>query len=83
MFVDPQVSGFVSFCIGRRGRDWPALYDEMLTVSRGRLYHGLHYDELRGLGLSLGLNGLDETKSIVDVVIDQLDNGTNDDKPDS
>ena len=80
MFVDPQVSGFVSFCIGRRGRDWPALYDEMLRVPRGRLYHGLHYDELRGLGLSLGLNGLEQTKNILDIVLARLENGTTDDQ---
>jgi len=83
MTVDPQVAGFVLFCIGRRGREWPALYDEMWWVSRRRLYHGLHYDELRGLGLSLGLNDLEQTKSIVDTVIDRLDNGTTDDKPES
>ena len=80
MFVDPQVSGFVSFCVGRGGRDWPALYDEMLRVSRGRLYHGLHYDELRELGLSLGLNDLAQTKNIVDRVLARLENGTTDDE---
>ena len=47
----------------------------------GRLYCGLHYDELRELGLSLALDRLDHTKSIVDTVIDELDNGTTDDKP--
>jgi hypothetical protein len=80
MFVDPQVSGFVSFCIGRCGTEWPAIYDEMLRVSRGRLYHGLRYDELRELGLSLGLNDLAQTKNIVDRVLTRLENGTADDE---
>jgi hypothetical protein len=79
MKVHPQLAGFILFCIERRGREWPALYDEMCSVARRHLYQGLQYDELRELGLSLGLNDLGQTTSIVDEVIDQFCNeSTND-----
>ena len=81
MKVHPQLAGFILFCIERRGREWPALYDEMCSVARRHLYQGLQYDELRGLGLSLGLNDLGQTASIVDRVIDQFCNGTTNDEP--
>ena len=83
MKVDPQLAGFILFCVERRGREWPALYDEMCLVSGRHLYQGLHYEELRGLGLSLGLSHLEQTISIVDRVIDELDNGATNDNPKS
>ena len=60
---------FVSFCVQRNGREWPALYDEMCWVAGHRLFKGMGYDELRKLGLSLSLAGIDDTIRVVDSVI--------------
>ena len=69
MKMAPQVRDFVLFCIQRRNTEWPALYDEMCRVAARRLYQNLGYAELSGLGLSLGLTGMEATISIVDTVI--------------
>jgi len=63
--LDPQLRDFILFCVERRGKDWPALYDEMARVAGQRLFRGLGYMELKKLGLSLRLNGLDETIHLV------------------
>ena len=63
--LDPQLRDFILFCIERRGEDWPAIYDEMARVAGQRLFRGLGYTELKKLGLSLSLNGLDETIQLV------------------
>ena len=63
--LDPQLRDFILFCVERRGKDWPALYDEMARVAGQRLFRGLGYMELKKLGLSLRLNGLDETIQLV------------------
>ena len=69
MKMAPQVRDFVLFCIQRRDTEWPGLYDEMCRVAARHLYQDLGYAELNELGLSLGLNGMEATISIVDAVI--------------
>ena len=63
--LHPLVREFILFCIRRRGGEWPALYDEMCWVAGQRLFRGLDYADLRGLGLSLGLTSLDRTITMV------------------
>ena len=69
--VNPLASGFILFCVQRRGTEWPALYDEMCWVAGRRLFQGLGYAELRNLGLSLGLTGIGSTQRLVDAVVAQ------------
>lgn len=64
-FLDPQLRDFILFCVERRGKDWPALYDEMARVSGQHLFRGLGRTELKQLGLSLALDSLDETIQLV------------------
>ena len=71
--LPPQVRGFILFCIQRRGKDWPALYDEMCRVAGRGFYQGLGYKELKELGFSLGLNSLDETFNKVEMVTASLE----------
>ncbi len=59
------------FCVERRGKEWPALYDEMAVVAGQRLFKDLGYTELKQLGLSLRIDGLDETIQLVNQAIDQ------------
>jgi hypothetical protein len=66
--VDPTVYEFIRFCVQRNGKEWPALYDEMCRVAGQRLFRGLGYNELREMGLSLSLNGIDDTIKLVDDV---------------
>ena len=67
MEVHPQVTGFILYCV-RDGKQWPALYDEMCRVAGQGLYQGLHHKDLRKLGLSFGLNHIEETIEIIEVV---------------
>ncbi len=69
--LDPQLRDFILFCVERRGKDWPALYDEMARVAGQHLFRGLSYTELKELGLSLSLNSLDETIQLVKQAIAQ------------
>lgn len=57
--MDPRLKEFILFCIERRGKTWPAIYDEIANVAAQRLFNGLGYDELQQLGLSLGLSNVD------------------------
>jgi len=66
--INPVAHDFVLFCIRRHGKEWPALYDEMCWVAGHRLFRGLDYDDLRKLGLSLGLNDIENTIKIVDSI---------------
>ena len=68
MEINPQVAGFILFCAQRRGKEWPALYDEMCRVAGRGLYQDLHHKDLKGLGLSFGLNSIEETIQIVEAV---------------
>jgi len=65
---NPVAREFIIFCIQRNGKEWPALYDEMCWVAGRRLFRGLGYAELRGLGLSLSLTGIEDTIRMVDAV---------------
>ncbi len=67
--LDPVVCGFILFCVRRRGKEWPALYDEMCWVAGQRLFNGLEYAELRQRGLSFALANLDKTFSLVETAI--------------
>ena len=64
--IHPLVKGFILFCVQRCGKEWPALYDEMCLVAGRGLYQQLGYYELGNLGLSFGLNSMDETVSMVE-----------------
>ena len=66
--MHPVAREFVLFCISRRGKNWPVIYDERCRVSGNRLFRGLGYSELNGVGLSLGLDGIDETAKLIDSV---------------
>ena len=66
--VDPIVRDFILFCLQRRGKGWPALYDEMCRVAGQRLFRGLGYAELRKRGLSFSLVNIDDTIKLVDAV---------------
>ena len=67
---DPQLKEFIRFCVGRRGREWPAIYDEIARVAALRLYKGMNYLELKRLGLSLAASNLNELIQLVDSVAD-------------
>ena len=56
---DAQLGEFILFCVERRGKEWPAIYDEMALVAGQRLFRGLDYTELKQLGLSLAASNLD------------------------
>jgi hypothetical protein len=70
---DPQLTEFVLFCVERRGKEWPALYDEMARVAGQRLFRGLGYTELRQLGLSLAVSNLDCLIRFVERIVSQKD----------
>ena len=65
-------SDFILFCIQRRGKEWPALYDEMCWVAGNRLFRGLSYTELRRLGVSLSLNDIENTIRLVETITAQM-----------
>jgi len=64
----PIACEFIRFCVQRNGQEWPALYDEMCWVAGHRLFRGLGYAELREVGLSLSLTGIDDTIRMVDTI---------------
>ena len=68
MELNPQLTGFILFCAQRRGKEWPALYDEMCRVAGRGLYQNLHHKDLSKLGLSFSLNHIEETLRIVEEV---------------
>lgn len=69
MEVNPAVKGFILYCIGRGGKKWPSLYDEMCRVAAQRHYQGMGYSQLKKLGLALGLANVEETYQIVDAIL--------------
>lgn len=69
--LSPLTRDFILFCIRRKGREWPALYDEMCRVAGRRLFRGLGYAELRRLGLSLSLTHIEDTIRMVNMVMAQ------------
>ena len=69
--ISPELRDFVLFCAQRRSPEWPAIYDEMTRVAGVRLFHGLGYNELKQLGLSFSLSGMDRTIQLVKQVTSQ------------
>ena len=69
--LSPQLRDFILFCAQRRSPEWPAIYDEMTRVAGRKLFHGLGYPELRQLGLSFSLSGMDKTIQLVKQVTSQ------------
>ena len=67
-----QLREFILFCVKRRGKEWPALYDEMARVSGQRLFKGLGYAELKQLGFSLSISNLDNLIRFVAQVTSQV-----------
>lgn len=65
----PHLHEFVRECAYRAGNNWTELYDEMCRTAARRKFRGLGYNELREMGLSLDLNGLDATAALVDDVL--------------
>ena len=63
--LSPQLRDFILFCAERRGAEWPVIYDEMTNVAGQRLFQGMGYPELKQLGLSFSLSGLDKTIGLV------------------
>ena len=69
--VSPQLRDFILFCAQRRTSDWPAIYDEMTRVAGGKLFQGLGYRDLKQMGLSFSLSGMDRTIQLVKQVTSQ------------
>ena len=69
--MNPQMRDFILFCVERRGREWPAIYDEMASVAGQRPFRNLDYSELKQLGLSLKLNDINKTIQQIAQVISQ------------
>lgn len=69
--LEPLAREFILFCAARCGKQWPALYDEMCWVAGHHLFHNMGYTELSKMGLSFGLNNIEETIRMVDTVIAQ------------
>lgn len=70
--LEPKLREFIMFCIERRGSQWPALYDEMARVAGQRLFDDMGYEELKALGLSLRVNGIDRTLEMVQQVTSSI-----------
>jgi hypothetical protein len=67
----PELRDFIRFCAERRGAEWPTIYDEMTRVAGERLFRGMSYRELRKLGLSFSLSGIDRTIRLVQKAISE------------
>jgi hypothetical protein len=55
---------FVTFCLERRGHEWPELYDEMCRVASHRLFRGMGYRELHDHGVSLSLANMERLATL-------------------
>ena len=71
--ISPQLRDFVLFCAQRRTSEWPAIYDEMTRVAGDKLFQGLGYKDLKQMGLSFSLSGMDKTIQLVKQVTSQDD----------
>ena len=67
--LNPLAQEFILFCVHRCGSEWPALYDEMCWVAGRRLFRDIGYAELSKMGISFGLNDIEDTIRMVDTVI--------------
>jgi hypothetical protein len=63
--ISPQLRDFILFCAQRRSPEWPAIYDEMTRVAGVKLFQGLGYKDLKQLGLSFSLSGMEKTIRLV------------------
>jgi hypothetical protein len=63
--ISPKLRDFILFCAQRRSPEWPAIYDEMTRVAGSKLFQGLGCKELKQLGLSFSLSGVDKTIQLV------------------
>ena len=69
--LSPELRDFILFCAKRHGAEWPAIYDEMARVAGQRLFRRMGYAELKQLGLSFSLSGLDKTIELLKQAIPQ------------
>ena len=65
---NPDINEFIRFCVKRRGKEWPALYDEMTWVAGRHLFRGWGHTELKEQGLSLCLDNMDTIVKIVEEI---------------
>ena len=65
---DPIACEFVRFCQQRCHLGWPEFYDEMCWVAGHRLFRSMGYEELSKVGLSLGINGIDDAVALIEEV---------------
>jgi len=72
--LDPVSRDFILYCLGDGEQTFPALYDRMCWVASHRLFRGMGYEGLRKAGLSLSLNGIEETYKMVDAALAQAYN---------
>ena len=70
MVVDDGVLAeeFVTFCLERRGHEWPELYDEMCRVASHRLFRGMGYRELHDHGVSLSLANMERLAALAAIL---------------
>ncbi len=66
LIMDSELRDFILFCIQRRGKRWPALYDEMTSVAGRGLFKGMGYQDLRDRGLSLSLSNIDNVLELIE-----------------
>jgi len=69
--IPPKLRDFILFCAHRRSPEWPAIYDEMTRVAGRKSFQGLGYKDLKQLGLSFSLSGMDKTIKLVKEVTSQ------------
>ena len=69
--ICPQLRDFILFCAQRRSSEWPVIYDEMTRVAGEKSFQGLGYKELKQLGVSFSLSGVDKTMRLVKQVTSQ------------
>jgi len=65
-YIEPQLKDFILFCVERRGKEWPGIYDEIAAAAGQRLFRGLGYDELRRLGLSLAASKAAQLRQLIE-----------------
>jgi hypothetical protein len=64
-----QAIDFVRFCHRRRRVGWPELYDEMCAVAGRGLYRGYGPDDLKTIGIGLGLFQMPALAGLVGQVV--------------
>ena len=69
--IDPVARDFILYCIQRRGKEWPTLYDEMCWVAGHRLFRGLGSAELKSRGVSLSLSHVADIIGLLDTIAEE------------